>query len=279
MYQELVDINTRPKPFEFYTTRELWTNDHTSKMMLSFHLNQEVDASSRNIQFIEKSVHWLCEKFNINNDIKIADFGCGPGLYSSRLAQKNAVVSGIDFSQRSIDYANNFAKENNLTIQYINQDYLKFDTSDKYDLIIMIMCDFCALSPHQRRKLLDNFYSLLKLGGHMVLDVYSLKGFDEKKEISIYEKNLLNGFWSSNEYFGFLNTFKYDNAKVTLDKYTIIEKTGKKTIYNWLQYFSIESLEDEFRNAGLKIQDTYKNVAGEIYDSDHSEFAVVVKKS
>jgi len=30
MFRELEAINTRPKPFEFYTASDLWTDDHTS---------------------------------------------------------------------------------------------------------------------------------------------------------------------------------------------------------------------------------------------------------
>ncbi len=36
------------------------------------------------------------------------------------------------------------------------------------------------------------------------------------------------------------------DEKVILDKYTIVEESNTKTIYNWLQYFSIPSLNNEF---------------------------------
>ena len=45
MYDELEKINARPKPFEFYTASDLWTDEHTSKMMLSYHLNTDIDVS------------------------------------------------------------------------------------------------------------------------------------------------------------------------------------------------------------------------------------------
>ncbi|MHC4298190.1 MAG: hypothetical protein ACYS7Y_12885 [Planctomycetota bacterium] len=45
MFEELEKINTRPKPFEFYTASDLWTDEHTSKQMLSYHLNEQVDLS------------------------------------------------------------------------------------------------------------------------------------------------------------------------------------------------------------------------------------------
>jgi len=43
MFEELEKINTRPKPFEFNTVSDLWTDEYTSKQMLSFHLNEKVD--------------------------------------------------------------------------------------------------------------------------------------------------------------------------------------------------------------------------------------------
>ena len=51
---------------------------------------------------------------------------------------------------------------------------------------------------------------ILKSGGSVLLDVYSLSAFEQKQEIATYEVNQLNGFWSPNKYYGFLNTFKYD---------------------------------------------------------------------
>jgi hypothetical protein len=52
MFQELQEINARPKPFECYTADELWTNEHVSLKMLEYHLNESVDLSSRNRDFI-----------------------------------------------------------------------------------------------------------------------------------------------------------------------------------------------------------------------------------
>jgi hypothetical protein len=56
MYKELKQINRRPIPFEYYTAEELWTDEHTSKQMLAYHLNEQVGAASRDKQFIERFV-------------------------------------------------------------------------------------------------------------------------------------------------------------------------------------------------------------------------------
>jgi len=277
MFEELKKINERPKPFEFYTASDLWTDEYISEQMLSYHLNEDVDLSSRNAEFINRSVEWIESHFKIEKK-KVADFGCGPGLYTTKLAQRKANVVGIDFSKRSIQYARDVANKEGLTIQYVNQNYLDFETDDRFDLILMIMCDFCALSPSQRNTMLSKFYEILAPGGSVLLDAYSLTAFEERQEASTYEANLLNGFWSPNDYYGFQNTFKYDREKVVLDKYTIIEGARTRTIYNWLQYFSHNALKKEFEDCGFAVENLYSDVAGSPFDSNSKEFAIVARK-
>ena len=172
MFEKLEKINERPEPFQFYTASDLWTDEHTSKQMLSFHLNEAIDVSSRNAEFINRSVEWITSEFNIGRGSKIADFGCGPGLYAAPLAKRGAKVTGVDFSKRSIEYAKEFAAREHLNISYLNQDYLEFETEDRFDLVLMIMCDFCALSPTQRKGILSKFHRILKPSGSVLLDVY-----------------------------------------------------------------------------------------------------------
>ena len=278
MFKELERINERPKPFQFYTASDLWTDEHTSKQMLSFHLNETIDVSSRNAEFITRSVDWITTEFNIGRGYKIADFGCGPGLYAARLAKRGASVTGIDFSGRSIEYAKDVAAREQLNISYVHQNYLEFETEDQFDLVLMIMCDFCALSPTQRNGLLRKFHKILKPRGSVLLDVYSLSAFEQKEEVTTYEINQLSGLWSPNKYYGFLNTFKYDEEKVVLDKYTIIELDRTRRVYNWLQYFAPEDLERDFIATGFSIKGFYSNVAGTPYDRKSSEFAVIANK-
>lgn len=279
MSNELEEINKKPELYEFYTAKELWTDDYTSKQMLNYHLNGDIDVSSRKIEFIDKSVEWIVSTFNVGENTDIADFGCGPGLYSHRLAKSGARVTGIDFSKRSIEYAKKTSIKEGVSVNYVNEDYLAYETDKCFDLILMIMCDFCALSPFQREIVLNKFRAFLKPNGRILFDVYSLNAYQEKEEQSICETNLLNGFWSEGGYQGYLNIFKYEKEKVILDKYTIIEANRRRTIYNWLKYFSPEELEKELIGAGFTVEKLYSDVAGSPFDPKGPEFAVVAKKT
>jgi 2-polyprenyl-3-methyl-5-hydroxy-6-metoxy-1,4-benzoquinol methylase len=278
MFDLLAKINTPPEPFTFYTAADLWTDTHTSEQMLKFHLNGDIDISSRNMVFIDRSVAWIISHFNIGSGIKIADFGCGPGLYTTKLARTMADVTGIDFSPRSIAYARESAAKEGLSINYINRNYLDFETTEKFDLIMMIMCDFCALSLDQRKQMLRKFRELLKPDGAILLDVYSMAAFAVREEKAVYEANLLDGFWSAKPYYGFLNTFIYEKEKVVLDQYAIIAAAGTRMVYNWLQYFSPEDLAGEFRENGLVVTEYYSDVMGTPFAQESAEFSIVARK-
>jgi SAM-dependent methyltransferase len=268
-------ILEKPAPFSVYTANNLWTDSHTSQRMLEYHLNPDIDVSSRRHSFIDRSVEWMIDRFKLSKASRIIDFGCGPGLYTSRLASCGGSITGIDFSPTSISYAKVHSPK---SVEYHQTNYLKYKPSGKFDLIIMIMCDFCALSPSQRSTMLHKFSESLSDDGFLILDVYSLSAFAQKNETIVFEKDLLNGFWAPRPYCGFQVSYKYDAEKVSLDKYTIIKETHQCEVYNWLQYFSSGSLEIELSIHDLTVESLLGDVAGHSYNPDGSEFAVIVKK-
>lgn len=278
MYRKLLDINIRPEAFECYTAKMLWDDEYTSKKMLEYHLCEDIDVSSRNLDFIKSSIEWIVYRFEIGDLSSICDFGCAVGHYTSAFARTGAAVTGLDFSKRSIEYARTNAREESLDIDYRHMNYLDFTPEKSYDLVTMIMCDFCALSPTQRKKLLSIFYNSLNDGGHVLFDVYSLESFEKIEEKAVYEKNQLGNFWSDSDYYAFVNTFKYTDENVCLDKYTIIDSSETRVVYNWFQYFSIDSISDELERNGFELVAIYGDVAGKKYCPSDSEFAIVAKK-
>ena len=279
MFEQLETINRRPAPFEVYTANALWDDAHISQQMLAYHLNEDVDLASRKAAFIDRSVDWIVSRFGVRAGTKIVDFGCGPGQYTTRLAGRQADVTGIDFSRNSIQYARDWAAREGLAVEYHRQDYLALESGVRFDLIIMIMCDYCVLSPDQRRQLLGKFDEVLAPEGAILLDVSALPAFDRRTEGASYAENLMDGFWSAGRYYGFLNTFKYDKEKLVLDKYTIVEPDRTRTIYNWFQHFSPDDLRAEFAASGFAVEDVYADVAGAPFDGDGDEFAVVARKA
>lgn len=278
-YRELARVAERPAPFSVYTAEELWTDSHTSQRMLAFHLDPDVDVSSRRHGFIDESIEWMVAERGLSSRSRVIDFGCGPGLYASRFAARGVRVTGVDFSPASIAYAKEQAAAAGHEISYHQANYLEFVPDGEFDLVIMIMCDYCALSPPQRSQMLRTFADSLASDGRLIFDVYSMTAFGQKQEQLLFEENLLDGFWSPSPYFGFLATFTYDVEHVALDKYTIVEPTRRHEVYNWMQYFSPDCLERELAEHGLIVEKVLGDVAGRSFDPSSSEFAVVARRA
>ncbi|MCP4252405.1 MAG: methyltransferase domain-containing protein [Candidatus Scalindua sp.] len=278
MFKELEKINSRPSSFQFYTTDALWTDKHTSKKILESHLNEDFEISIQNREFMNRSVGWIVDHFGLNQNTRVADFGCGMGSYATRLAEKGADVTGIDFSEMFIRHAKEVAKQKGLAISYVQQNYLEFETEERYDLITLLLCDFCALSPSQRKTVLKKFYKFLKPGGSVLIDVYSMNAFGQREETETYEHSRLDGFWSPGNYYCFQNIFKYEEEKVVLDKYTIIEEKRTRIVYNWLQHYSKDTLREEFEENGFEVEEFYSDLTGTAISPESLEIVIVARQ-
>ena len=74
--------------------------------MLREHLTQSHDLASRRSEKIDAHADWIHREALDGIPAKILDLGCGPGFYSSRLAQGLGIaVWGSTYSPASIEYA------------------------------------------------------------------------------------------------------------------------------------------------------------------------------
>lgn len=278
LYEELERINKRPKPFEYYTTPDFWNDPHISKGMLEAHLDPSHDAASYRHETIDKSVGWMNSHFNISKDTRICDFGCGPGMWTTRFAERGAIVTGVDVSERSLRYARETAQKKNLDIRYILQNYLQFSLDEQFDLITMISRDFPVLSPVQRSVLLQTFHSLLADDGKLILDVDSERYFHDTVENSDYSFSSKGSFWSPGPHFVFSSRFKYEREQLLCDKHTVVESDRQFTVYNWSQCYNIEILEALFLDNGLKIIACYADTAGAPLNEETQAITIIAEK-
>lgn len=277
MFDQLESFNARPKVFGVYTAEDLWTDPHISEKMLSYHLDGNVAMASRTSEFIDRSLTWLTSYAKIGPGTAVLDLGCGPGLYSNPLAALGAHVVGVDFSERSLRHARSTAPNKDSSPTYLEGNYLDVDIPGSFDLILLAMCDYCALSATQRHMLLDRVRSLLRSGGRFVFDVYTLASMRGRQETVTYEPQLMDGFWSADPYHGFVRTFRYERERVTLDKYEIVEAHRSRTIYNWLQYFDSASIAEEIGACNLATVDLFGDLTGANLNPDSAEFCIVAQ--
>tara|TARA_R110000772_G_scaffold87094_3_gene181819 strand:- start:398 stop:1252 length:855 start_codon:yes stop_codon:yes gene_type:complete len=275
LFKVLEDLHRKPDVFSVYTADTLWTEPHLASQMLQTHLNQDTPLASRPMQAIDRTVNWLDQKFGLEGKA-VCDLGCGPGLYTERYARAGATVQGLDFSGSSIEYARQSAADQGLEIAYRVANYLTDPLPPGQDLTTLIYCDFCPLSPLQRSTLLGEVHDSLKFGGSFVFDVMSTKTLEKYVEQVLVARNHMDGFWSANDYFTIHQAHRYEDENVTLDRFTIIEEDRIWDVYNWMQYFTPESIEAELNANGF---DKVEIVSGlDPEEKDDTSFGVIAQK-
>lgn len=278
MYYQLSQIMKKPELYEFYTTESLWNDPYISQQMLKYHLDPETDLASRSAKFIEDSAAFIKKRFNLGEDSAVIDFGCGPGMYTTRLASMGCKVRGLDFSRNSIEYARAEAVRLGLDIEYLQQNYLEYDPDQIFDLATIIYYDYCVLNDAQRQTLLGNMKSSIKDDGYIFMDVCTESMYRQVQEGSSLESFEQPGFWSGQPHYVFTSVFKYDEQRVSLHKYTIVNDCRIFSIYNWHKYFTLEELRKELHKSGLNIAEVYSDVTGTPYDPSSEGMAVILQK-
>jgi SAM-dependent methyltransferase len=274
---QLIELQYKPEPF---TPGEslFWNDPHISAQMLEAHLNPNTDAASRTPETIDRSVEWMIEALSLRPGDCVLDLGCGPGLYTSRFARAGLRVTGVDYSHRSIEYASQYAKANNLEIHYRYQNYLELDDENQYDAAFLIYGDFCPLNPEQRLKLLHNVHRALTPDGKFVLDVTTRecrRKFGNRNGWHALE----SGFWKPGPHLVLEEGFDYPELSLWLDQYTVIEADGKISVYrNWFQDYTPETITAELTEGGFTIESLWSDLAGQPYAHDSEWIGLITSK-
>jgi len=275
--EQLQQLQQRPEPF---TPGEplFWDDPHISKGMLASHLNPNTEAASRRPETIDRSVAWLVETLGLRAGDAVLDLGCGPGLYTSRLAECGLRVTGVDYSRRSIGYATQYARQHGLDITYRYQDYLTLEDRDQYDAALLIYGDFCPLSPQERCQLLANVRRALQAGGRFALDV-TTRVCRQRYGAQCTWYAVDTGFWKPGPHLVLEQGFDYPEQAIYLDQFVVVEADGTLSVYrNWFQDYTREAITAELEAGGLTVQSVWSDLTGTPYAEGSEWIGVVTQK-
>ncbi len=147
-----------------------WNDPEFSQRMLKEHLSQEHDAASRRFETIDKHVRWIHDRVLQGKPTRILDLGCGPGLYTHRLAKLGHRCAGIDFSPASIAYAKEQAGAAGLECVYIHDDIRSADYGGGFGLVMSIFGEFNVFRAEEAREILKKACRALAPGGFLLLE-------------------------------------------------------------------------------------------------------------
>jgi len=245
---KLLKETENPKPY-VKGTEMMWVDHHISKHLLKAHLNPDIGIASRTFDAINDTVEMIDKM--IKPGSKILDLGCGPGLYAERLAKKGHYVTGVDFSKYSIDYAMKQRDKNLSNIDYINENYLNLDFENRFDLVMMIYCDFGALIPEERNSMIKIIRKSLKPKGIFLFDSIG-EGAVEKLNFGTSWEMAESGFYSPEPYICLNKSFHFPDIKAVLKQHIVIIENSSVKLYRfWNHYFDVDDVRQLFLPKGF----------------------------
>ena len=161
---DIVDRQRIPRPWA-EGEKIPWDDPEFSKRMLKEHLSQAHDAASRRSEIIDVHVGWIHNHVLKGEPTRVLDIGCGPGLYTQRLARLGHQCTGIDFSPASIAYAREQAERAGLDCKYIQADIRTADFGEGYGLVMFIFGEFNVFRPAEAKDLLIKAHRALVPNG------------------------------------------------------------------------------------------------------------------
>ena len=237
----------------------LWTDPHVSAGMLAAHLDPDDDAASRRPATIDATVRWVADQ--LPPGARVLDLGCGPGLYTERLAAAGFDVTGVDFSERSLEYA----RSRGSGVRYLLGDYRELRLAETFDAVLLIYLDYGALPQPHGRQVLDQVRGWLAPGGRFLFDVATpvrRAGGEQRRSWGVEPE----GFWSARPHAWLTRTLRYDDGPTYLDEHVVVTAAESRIYRVWERCFTEPALRAELAAAGLALRSTHGDLTGAPFD-------------
>jgi SAM-dependent methyltransferase len=254
-----------------------WDDPHISSSMLASHLDPENPSASRPFTVIDAQVNNLLSSGLIKPGGTLLDLGCGPGLYASRLAAKGVKVTGIDISERSLNYAIAQARKDGLGIAYRRLNFLDLDYAAEFDAAMQVYGEMGVFSDDKRDAIFRKVHTALKPGGVFIFDVTttSLKTPPAPQNNWYFARS---GFWRPGPHLTMEYRHDYPENDVFCNQYIVVDEE-KMTVYRiWNHNYTPETLRPVLEKAGFRLEYTWNSLDGAPFEAGGEWLAVAARR-
>jgi len=208
----------------------------------------------------------LFQYFQPHVPAQILDLACGKGRFSNYIAEKGHLVTGIDISESSIDFANQ-NKSNNA--EFYCYDMRKTFRINYYDFVFNFFTSFGYF-----HKLSDNLKTLnainlgLKKGGYFVLDFFNSNYIID--HLVPYENKIIEHIqFDIHKWIQDNKVFKQIDIKDGEQTFRFTEK---------VQLIQLQEFRSLLETANFEIIDTFGDYSLKEFDPIHSKRLIIISK-
>lgn len=181
----------------------------------------------------------------------VLDAGCGLGRISIELALLNLNVTGIDIIKSELDAAKESALDENLKINFIQQDLRCLNEKEKFDCTVNLFTSFGYCDTiDEDMVILKNMADSVKKGGVFIMECTS-------REVAILY--FTEGEWFKRAGFTVLTEFESVGAWEGLrSKWILIDEKGKRIEHEFIQrLYPASFLRDKLKEFGFSKAEVY----------------------
>ena len=241
-----------------------WHEPEFSERMLREHLSQSHDRASRRLDIVDRQVAWLHGSVMVGKPGRVLDLGCGPGLYTSRLAREGHQCVGIDFSPASIAYATAEAERDGLACDYRLDDLRAADLGSGFDAVLIWFGEFNTFSPAEADDLLSRVGGALSPGGKLVLELHDADYVRGIGEMPPHWSAAPAGLFSDAPHLTLRECQWHEGASAATERYVVYhEDRAPDTYAQSTQAYSDAELDEKLAAAGLTLVARYESIAAD----------------
>jgi SAM-dependent methyltransferase len=269
----LVNRKTVPNPWEEGDNIP-WNDPGFSQRMLKEHLSQDHDAASRRFDRIDQHVAWIHDHALKGKTSKILDLGCGPGLYSHRLAKQGHRCHGIDYSPASIAYARQVAHEEKLNCTFLEADIREADYGREYDAAMLVYGELNVFQTAHAEHILKKAHHALQPGGVLILEPHTFEAVQDWGSKPAYWASSGSGLFSPEPHLVLEEYFWDPDARVTTNRYYLVDaSTGEVTSFaQSVEAYTQQEYAAMLEKCGYTGIHFYPSLSGEV---DHQQKALI----
>jgi SAM-dependent methyltransferase len=206
---------------------------------------------------------------------RVLDLGCGPGLYTQRLAEQGYDCFGIDLGPASLEYAVSHAGAIAGHCRYVCGDLREVDFGSGYDLVMFLFGDFNPFPREDAVEILRRCNAALAPDGVLLLEVHS---FDATRDRGLSPPRwnaFETGLFSDAPHLRLDQQFWLEDSAHAVGRHWVVDAaTGYTTKYGWtMRAYTDAEYETLLDEAGLQLVARYENLTG---TNEPSEFPVLL---
>ena len=249
---ELVERQAVPEPW-VEGEKIPWNDPDFSRRMLAEHLSQAHDMASRRFAVIDRHVAWIHDALLRARPARILDLGCGPGLYTSRLAWLGHDCAGIDFAPASIAYAREQARTEGLSCTYLQHDIRTAEYGTGYGLVMLLFGELNVFRPAEAQTIVRQAHQALGEGGLLLLEVHTFAAVRDIGQQPRSWYSAPSGLFSERPHLVLTESFWDAQRAVATERYFVVDAaTGDVTRHAAsVQAYSVEQYRSLLAEGGF----------------------------